>query len=1265
MSIQSNANNFMESLTSDVDVRTGMYSVSIPLVYFLSHKLLGPSIPITLSYNAGSTQDIGFGRGWSLSLSQYDKVSNTINLSTGQSFKIFKPWEKKEYEIPYRKLKDIKITYSAENKELKVISEGGVCEHLNESSGKTNKISSPDGKNVYFSYHEWTGRINKIYDDDGREVLFNWSEEATKVDIIHNLDKETFQVLTIYKSDNGVFKRLSSVKLADELPCVEFEYRFISSSNYDVIEKVTHPSGLIEEMVYLDDGHSLPSGSPLSKIPFIQTHKLIPASDNSQPARLTEYDYSDKNYLGFASERVWVPGEDTLFKSSANYTYTTTEIINNSKKIVRSYNKYHLLDSEKHYNNNSLYRKDSYEYYAILNKSIEQQPAIYSLPKTQTTTHYYNGASRSITKRYQYDDYANPTLIQESDGSQQVYRYYPAEGEEGNCPADPYDMISQLKEEQFIPATYQYGETPLTTKYTYTSLARLDDPSQYFIVLATESDENQTDELSYYDNNKESDTYGRLKKLVSSINGYNNTVTVNYESLSNGVKTTRTVLTHDGLTRTYSTSIEYFWGLPIEKTAEGESTIKVTYDSIGRKKNIIVAPNTNNESATSFAYTVGNDNNTITQSDAKGNLEVTAYNNAGKAIAIKQSQGIDLYTIKSMTYNEYGQLESVVDTDWLNGEQISITTGFQYDVNGEVREIKHPDGRQEIIEQNPVLLTTVHKQVGLITETTSYNLSGLEIYRETIDAAGNILAKTHYEYDAFGKLRHTTDTQGKATRYRYDEFDRLREVVRVIDGQDVIESYSYPKFTSADLCQSVKVNGISLGDRNYDGLGRIKDETVNGAINSYDYVGASNQPDSAVLADGSVVDMVNNTQLQVTETVSVRGKPALSSHYTFDPQTALPTDSLNQGAKRTVTRDSYGRIEIDQIEVNDGEIRQASEEYSLQGRLLKSCDYFGNRQEYQYDALGRPEIITEHVADVTTTTHIDYDKFSRPWMYTTKREKDTAVIALTFNSIGMETHRVAKFNGVEEFSIDQNYNSNLQLETRAYADGLETTTETFDYDELGRLETYSCHGPNAPSDEYGHRLLKQVFKHDLYGNIAKVVSDFRDGTSNTAVYAYDPNNPTQLVLVTNTHHSYPSSVQLHFSVSGNMLNDEQDNGYHYNELGQLTSIDNAHGEQLSRYQYDGDGRMVSQTVQEQLVYLFYRHTLANETSGGVHSSYHHIAPGLVSRSVRDDADHIHHQLLLGNSQGSIIESLSTSAESENRDKQTRRYTPYGKDDCYE
>ena len=53
--------------------------------------------------------------------------------------------------------------------------------------------------------------------------------------------------------------------------------------------------------------------------------------------------------------------------------------------------------------------------------------------------------------------------------------------------------------------------------------------------------------------------------------------------------------------------------------------------------------------------------------------------------------------------------------------------------------------------------------------------------------------------------------------------------------------------------------------RNYDGLGKLNEETVNGATKSYYYTGASNQPDDVTLPNDGVGDILNNVDLQVSE----------------------------------------------------------------------------------------------------------------------------------------------------------------------------------------------------------------------------------------------------------------------------------------------------------------------------------------------------------------------------------------------------------------
>ena len=87
-SIVSNANNFSEHISSGVDVRTGMYSMSVSIGKFISHKSSGSLISLQISYDASSTRDIGFGRGWNIPLSYFNKANNALALSTGQSFQL-------------------------------------------------------------------------------------------------------------------------------------------------------------------------------------------------------------------------------------------------------------------------------------------------------------------------------------------------------------------------------------------------------------------------------------------------------------------------------------------------------------------------------------------------------------------------------------------------------------------------------------------------------------------------------------------------------------------------------------------------------------------------------------------------------------------------------------------------------------------------------------------------------------------------------------------------------------------------------------------------------------------------------------------------------------------------------------------------------------------------------------------------------------------------------------------------------------------------
>ncbi|PNQ51705.1 hypothetical protein C1141_21265, partial [Vibrio agarivorans] len=118
--ITSNATNFSDPIQTGVDPRTGIYSMSIHLGDFLSYKGSGLGITLSLSHNPSSNRDEGFGRGWTLPMSQYDKDKDVLALSTGQSFQLEWSDGSDEATIPYRKLKDIRVFWISQTDEIQV-----------------------------------------------------------------------------------------------------------------------------------------------------------------------------------------------------------------------------------------------------------------------------------------------------------------------------------------------------------------------------------------------------------------------------------------------------------------------------------------------------------------------------------------------------------------------------------------------------------------------------------------------------------------------------------------------------------------------------------------------------------------------------------------------------------------------------------------------------------------------------------------------------------------------------------------------------------------------------------------------------------------------------------------------------------------------------------------------------------------------------------------------------------------------------------------
>lgn len=155
----SNAFNFTSFLDGGVDLRTGQYTVSCPLVTLRCFYNDEISHTIGLSFSIMDTSDNGFGAGWGLSgLSQYSDMtinpaSPTMTLSTGETYQVIELNDR--IELKDKKLNDVYV-YRVDARTVNVVYKKGIIETLRKLSDgtpyKLTRIQFENGEYHDFQY---------------------------------------------------------------------------------------------------------------------------------------------------------------------------------------------------------------------------------------------------------------------------------------------------------------------------------------------------------------------------------------------------------------------------------------------------------------------------------------------------------------------------------------------------------------------------------------------------------------------------------------------------------------------------------------------------------------------------------------------------------------------------------------------------------------------------------------------------------------------------------------------------------------------------------------------------------------------------------------------------------------------------------------------------------------------------------------------------------------------------------------------------------
>ena len=533
--VHSNAFNFMSFIQNGVDPRTGQYTLAINLPALQSHDLNGPEFPVSLNYNPLNTLNSGYGTGWDLRLSQYTPSTRILALSTGETFKatgsadgllVFKE----------QKLDSFKC-FDDGGGWYRVVHKSGQVEFLKVQGTANNQVALPmyiesaQGHRLVLEYLPYRDTVRLASVSDGAAILLAISNSGNAVHIDQRpgagADGQAWARYSLQLSGDGRVERI----VLPSSPVASWRLSYELVRGLLCLKTVRSPTGSVETLEYLDEGHIFPAGAAAAgarsgagavlstrasellrrfelkreqragapeavhearrqaaarpPLPRVTKHLTDPGF--GQPPLEVRYTYtldgapSVNNFVGGGLNDVIFEddGFDNIYKTRTQYRYGTVETHYvagaATRSIVRTFNKYHLLTQEKTTQNHST-KTVTTLYHINEELPFDLQPPQVQLPSEVATLWWDEADGGTYIEREftSFDRAGNPTQTRSANGVREVSSWYPAEGAEG-CPADPYGFVRQLREKITYPADSGHSDAPvLGTRYRYGQLAPLD-----------------------------------------------------------------------------------------------------------------------------------------------------------------------------------------------------------------------------------------------------------------------------------------------------------------------------------------------------------------------------------------------------------------------------------------------------------------------------------------------------------------------------------------------------------------------------------------------------------------------------------------------------------------------------------------------------------------------------------------------------------------------------------------------------------------------
>ncbi|MDZ5603443.1 hypothetical protein SJI00_11735 [Pseudomonas sp. RP23018S] len=590
-SIHTQAHNFLHSVQTSADPRTGQFNLAISVPLGHANDMAGPSWAFTLAYSAlASEQDNGFGLGWALQYSQLTLRQNIWNLqlSSGETFAVdldksdLQPGGQlafHDYKLRAMQVGIDAVQPPGADPTFRIVHKSGVQELLRRPDGRgdayvLHELRSPEGRRLQFDWLPANNVMHLYQVRDEQRVLARYDRVQRRLILEPDSADEAAVQFLLANS------QLSRLLLPEIEAPFTFTYRNQTVGNQRLCLP-THLSGplgatdVINWSQTLEASHRLPAKAPIDFMPRVVS--WLHSDGLMAPALLRRYSWvGSRNYLGGGSAQDfdWQTGRDSLYRLTIPYEYNNVETqfsgdtqvlrsflaleaqassdpridsqasldslietgaVTPLTTITRTWDRHHLQLKEMTLTGDCQTLQETVYGIDYDKHWLDQSPQCQLPHLTRTTyTDLRTQASYTEETTHEYDVFGNTLTTRLPTGVVEVSEYYPACGAVPGCPYDASGMVRYLRQKTVYPPLDSPGQAPvLCSRYQYQALPSLiaTDPDHAVVCLEELVDATTGEVLESTRQTYERDDlahYGRETSAVTTLNGKATTTRFDY-----------------------------------------------------------------------------------------------------------------------------------------------------------------------------------------------------------------------------------------------------------------------------------------------------------------------------------------------------------------------------------------------------------------------------------------------------------------------------------------------------------------------------------------------------------------------------------------------------------------------------------------------------------------------------------------------------------------------------------------------------------------